>query len=153
MVSSCFFLQAAQRVPFQILIPHLHLIIFFSSRVEEMRGFNAPRRRPMLVGFEGDVAGILTDDQDFAFATHIFCEKPTLRLCVEQGFKVRKIALVERAVVVARVEQRLELAFRQLFARLEPHQGIPDAPTGNALTIPVIPVAGIRLMIHRLPPG
>ena len=72
----------------------------------------------LVVGSESDVAGILTDDQDFACAAQILCEKPALRLCAEQGFKARKIAFVNRAVVVAGIQKRLEFAFRHFPARL-----------------------------------
>jgi len=118
-----------------------------------VRSLDALRRRVILVGSESDVAGIPTDNQDFACAAQILCEKPALRLCLEQGFKAWKIAFVNRAVVVAGIQKDLELTFRHFPARLEPHQGVPDLPARNALTIPVVPVAGVRLMVHRLPPG
>ena len=78
-----------------------------------MRGLNAPRRRPILVvNFEGDVAGIPTDDQDFAFTTQIRCTQPTFRLCSEQCLQIRKIAFMDSAIIVARVEKGLQFAFR-----------------------------------------
>ena len=144
MVSSCFFLQAAQRLPFQILIPHLHLaILFFLAFV----GAEAPVF--LVVGFESDVAGILTDDQDFAFTAQIFRNQPAFLLRFEECLQVWKIAFVNGAVVVARVEKRLALTFRLMFARLETHQGIPDVPAGNALAIPVIPMFGSQVFRHR----
>jgi len=106
-----------------------------------------------LVNFESNIAGIPTDDQDFAFTAQILCEQPTLRLCAEECLQVRETAFVNGAVVVAGVEKDLQFTFRHLHTRFETHQGIPDFPARNALTIPMVPVPRLRLMIHRLPPG
>ena len=110
-----------------------------------------PRLRFLVANFESDVAGILTNDQDFAITAQILCEKPALHLCLQERVKVRKTAFMNGAVIVARIQKGLQLAFRQLLvSRLRyPHQGIPDLPTRSALAIPVVPVPRVRSMIHR----